>query len=491
MLSYIDSTTLLVFIFVIILTHYCLMRRDSRVPPGPGLVPVLGNLLSMANKDPLGNLARLRKKYGDIYGLYMGNELTVFLNGFDVINDALIKKGSLFSRRPMTPFMKAVDANAAIISANDKQWKEQRAFTMQALQQLCYRNQSKHIETIILREIKKLIKTLDDHKGAVNPKPYLGISAANVVSSVIWSKSFDLDDVEFTGFLNKVSGSTASMLRKIVLINCFPILLKLPVDVLDMKTVFYGINTWHKMVEKRVYATDEESAENDFVDIYLQKVKENENGSLGQSFTKRQLCCTSFDLLLAGSDTSSTTVAWLLLHLLNNPDIQTRLQREIDDVIGQERLPSLSDRPNMPYTEATILEVLRLSNPAPLAVPHSVPHDVIFKGYLIRKDTTVIANIRSVMMDPNLWKDPDTFRPERFLSADLKTLDIPKYYVPFSLGPRSCLGETLAKMEVFLYTTSLLQRFSLKREGVDNPPIKGHLGITYTPELYVLHFVKR
>ena len=492
MLSYTDSTTLLVFIFVFILTYLFLTRRDMRIPPGPPLVPVIGNLLSLASKDSLENLAQLRKEYGDIYGLYIGKELTVFLNGYDAIHDALIKNGTLFSRRPMTPFTIAVDVYTGVITANGKLWKEQRALTQKALQKLCFKNRSEHIETVILSETKKLMEKLEDLNTAVYPKTYLSVSTANVISRVIWNKSFDLDDPEFTGFLEKVSKSTTSMMRKLVLINCFPFLLKLPIDILDMKAVFYGVTTWHKIMEKRLLGEDSENSDNDFVDVYLQAVKENENNNLSQTFTKLQLCNTTFDLLIAGSDTTATTINWLLLYLLNHPEMETRLQLEIDDVIGRERTPSLNDRPNMPYMEATIMEGLRIAHAVPLAVPHSVNSDVIFKGHVIRKDTTVVANLHSVMMDPNLWEEPDTFRPERFLTADHKKVEIPKYFIPFSLGPRSCLGETLAKMELFLYMTSLLQRFKLKPEdAVALPPVKGNLGLTFTPQPYSLRFVKK
>lgn len=492
-LSCIDSTTLLVFVLTFLIGAFLILTwRDSRVPPGPPLVPIIGNLLSVASKDSLGNLARLRKKYGDIYGLYIGKELTVVLNGYDVINDALVKKGSLFSRRPMTPFAIAVDLYTGVITANDQLWKDQRAFTQRALQQLCFKNSSQHIEGIILTETRKLLDKFEELTAPTNLKQYLSVSTANVISSVIWSKSFDLDDPEFTGFLEKIGRSSAAMVRKLVLVNCFPFLLKLPIDILDMKTIFYGVTTWHKFVERRFLSEEPDDKTDDFFDLYLKAVKENQDSNLGQTYTKLQMSNTSFDLLIAGSDTTATTINWLLLYILHDSELETRLQSEIDDIIGRERAPTLADRPSMPFMEATIMEGLRIAHPASLAIPHSVNHDVVFHDFLIRKDTTVVANIHSAMMDPNLWTEPTRFRPERFLTADQKALEIPKYFLPFSLGPRSCLGETLAKMELFLYMTSLLQRFKLMpAEGSSLPPIKGVLGVTYNPEPYEIRLIKR
>ncbi|MEW8545250.1 MAG: cytochrome P450 [Candidatus Thiodiazotropha sp.] len=461
------------------------------MPPGPVLMPILGNILSLASKDSLKNLAQLRKRYGDVYALYIGKELTVFLNGFEVINDSLLKKGSVFVRRPDSPFARAINHYPGIVAANDKLWKEQRTFTLRALQQLCFKNRSQHIETVILEEATKLLDKIESINGPIDPKHYFAISFANVVSNVLMSRSFDLDDAEFINFLNKCANNSRNLPRLITLINCFPFLTKLPGDALDIKSVFAGIFAWFDIFKKYTADRKWENAENDFVDLYMQSVYENEANGKSQTITEKQLKITTFDLIIAGSDTSATTVRWLLLYLLQDPMLEAKLHFEIDDVIGKTRAPSLEDRSKMPYLEATIMEALRLANVAPLAVPHSVADDVIFKGYLIPKDTTIIANLNSIMMDPNIWIEPGKFNPERFLTPDGKTLKIPEEFIPFSLGPRSCVGETLAKMEMFLFVASLLQRFKLEYVGSSPPPVKGNLGVTYNPDPYEIRFIKR
>ena len=493
-LSFIDSTTVLVFIVTFLaVALYIVTRRDGRIPPGPPLLPVIGNLLSAAKKDSLENFLLLGKKYGDIYGLYIGRELTVVLNSFDVISDALLKKGSLFSRRPVTPFTEATNLYPGVISASDQLWKEQRRFSQRALQTLCFKNKSHYMEELILKDARKLLDKLEKMKGPVNPKRYLNISAANVISTVICSKSYDLDDPEFSTFLEEMSESELSFVKKLVLTNCFPFLLKFPFDVLDLKMIFRGPLKWHKCLETRIQNNDKTiDRSEDYVDLYLEAVEENEANKRGQTYTVPRLKYTTFDLLIAGSETTATVLNWLLLYILHNPELETRLQTEIDDVIGRNRPPSLTDRPRMPYIEATLLEALRIAPPAPLGFPHTVPHDVTFHGYLIRKNTTVLTNIYAAHRDPKLWDDPTSFRPERFLSEDKKTVKIPKCFIPFSLGPRSCLGETLAKMELFLFMTSLLQRFKItSADDKTLPEIVGVLGSSYNPQPYELQFIKR
>ena len=490
-----DSTTVLVTTVACLgVALYIVTRREGRIPPGPPLLPVIGNILSVAGKNSLEKFTLLGQKYGEIYGLYIGQELTVVLNSFDAISDALLKKGSLFTRRPVTPFTEATGQYAGVLTTNDQLWKEQRNFAQKALQTLCFKNKSLFIEELILQEAIKLLDKFEDLKDAVNPKQYICISSANVISSIIWSKSFDLDDPDFSTFLEEMSESELSYIKKLVLVNCFPFLLKLPFDILDLKMIYRGPLKWHKYLEKRIENNDKPTdTSEDYVNLYLDAIEESQTNHGGQTFTAFQLKNTTFDLLIGGSETTATTINWLLLYILHNPELEARLQTEIDDVIGRDRPPSLTDRPRMPYMEATILEALRIAPPAPLGFPHTVPHDVTFHGYLIRKNTTVVTNIYSVHRDPKLWDNPNAFHPERFLSEDKKTVEIPNYFIPFSLGPRSCLGETLAKMQLFLFITSILQRFKLlpTNDNTLHEIETGVFGSTFNPEPYELRFVKR
>jgi cytochrome P450 len=113
----------------------------------------------------------------------------------------------------------------------------------------------------------------------------------------------------------------------------------------------------------------------------------------------------------------------------------------------------------MPYTEATIMEVMRFSAMVPTGVFHTALEDVKFHGYTIPKQTIIVSNLYACMRDPKVWGDPDNFRPERFLSEDGKTVIRHEALIPFSTGRRVCLGESLAKDELFLFTSSLFQRF--------------------------------
>ena len=148
--------------------------------------------------------------------------------------------------------------------------------------------------------------------------------------------------------------------------------------------------------------------------------------------SERQLIGLCSDLFAAGTETTSTTLAWAIIYMSLNPDIQERVHAEIDNVIGCDVKPTMHHRLQLPYTEAFILETQRLGDLVPLGVPHAVTEDVYFRGYFIPKRTMVMPNMYGVHMNPDVWPEPEKFKPERFLDSNGK-ID-KKELIPFSLG---------------------------------------------------------
>lgn len=209
-------------------------------------------------------------------------------------------------------------------------------------------------------------------------------------------------------------------------------------------------------------------------------------------FSYKQMAQVVGDLFGAGSETTATSIRWAVLFLLNFLEVKCRLQREIDRIIPGERLPCLANKPYIPFVEAFVMETLRYGNVAPLAVPHGiVENDVIFEGYLIPKNTSVIFNLDSILSDPSIFEDPWRFNPDRFLDESGNLLK-PKEFLPFGIGRRVCLGEAVARMELFLFLTAMIKEFDFlpPEEGVV-PKIKGVVGITYSPNPYRVRVVKR
>ena len=152
-------------------------------------------------------------------------------------------------------------------------------------------------------------------------------------------------------------------------------------------------------------------------------------------FSENQLLRVAGDLYAVGTETTSNTLIWCIVYMLNYPDVLRKVQAEIDEVLGRHKTPCMRDKQNMPFVEATIMEIQR-ADIVPLGVPHSVLEDVEFRGYAIPKGTTVITNLYTVHRDEKIWDEPDVFRPSRFLDEEGKVLRREEL-IPFSAGKYS------------------------------------------------------
>ncbi|KAL3655205.1 hypothetical protein CASFOL_000991 [Castilleja foliolosa] len=166
-------------------------------------------------------------------------------------------------------------------------------------------------------------------------------------------------------------------------------------------------------------------------------------------------------MLSAGTDTSVATMEWAMSLLLNNPETLTKAQTEIDSVVGHSRLVDDSDLSHLPYLNGIINETLRMYPAGPLLVPHEASADCTLGGYRVPQGTMLLVNAWAIHNDPNLWDEPRTFRPERFLNLDGQRDGF--VLMPFGNGRRRCPGENFAVRVVGLAIASLVQCFEWER----------------------------
>ncbi|XP_060562843.1 cytochrome P450 2C23-like [Ruditapes philippinarum] len=491
--DYSTITTILIFLITFLLA-YSNTRRQKRVPPGPALFPIIGNLPSLATEDTLGRLNELRKKYGDVFGLYTGSKLLVFLNGYDVIHDALIKKGSKFMFRALPSFDQEEDIHTkGLIFTKGTKWKEGRSFTLAVLQEICY-NDKGFVEHLVDYEVNDLTETILKFDEPFDIERYLNSSVQNVIFQVVYGHRFDLNDEGLHWFQKFVRTSSEEFLKREVILNCLPFLQNLPGDLLRIQKTRDSFATAKEFLTKFIEDLKKQSRNTQrttYVECYLDRIAANESRGIESTFDEEDLKIAAYHLGVAGFETTAVTIRWILLHLIRNPHIQDKLNAEVEAVLGKEP-PSIEDRKRMPYMQAVMLEGLRISHVVPLSMPHTVEQDTLFRGYLIPENCTVLPVLSTALKDPDVWKDPEEFIPERFLNAEGNDVIVPKEFIPFSLGPRSCLGETLATIEIFLFLTGLVQklRFLPEKEGVV-PDQKGKLATTLNPSSFKMKVEKR
>ncbi|KAG8226720.1 hypothetical protein J437_LFUL004370 [Ladona fulva] len=180
-----------------------------------------------------------------------------------------------------------------------------------------------------------------------------------------------------------------------------------------------------------------------------------------------QLVALCKDLFSAGSETTSNTLGFATLFMVRYPEIQAKVHEELDRVIGRDRIPTLDDKPNLPYMNAVLLEVQRYCNVAAQSMLHRSTQDSEFRGYFI----------------PKHWGDPENFRPERFLEPgeDGGPMVLKNYsrVIPFGLGRRRCLGEVLAKTSLYVFFSVISHSLRFTNpKGCPPPPTKGINGFT-------------
>ncbi|XP_025099492.1 cytochrome P450 2J6-like [Pomacea canaliculata] len=489
------NTGLALGVVVLSLLWWFSVRRPAGAPPGPWLaVPLLGHLLLMMKKDPRQQFAAWRRQYGDVFSLYLGSQLVVVLNGYKVIKDALVKNADAFSDRPHSYVREIITDSKGVVDTSGAVWKDQRKVAIYILREL---GMGKNVLAVkVQEEIKEYIRVISESQGQpLDLSHFTKVSMSNNICSILFGKRFEYDDDVFRNYLHLVDvvvndwGAGAAL-------TVMPFLRHLPGDCLNLKRVVDNMQVMlYKLIKPFVdehYRRYDEGTVDDFIGAYIREIHHHRiNQSGSPHINNVNLPKTTFDIFVGGSEAGPTAILWALVYFLHHPDVQDKCYEEIHRVVGTERAPTIQDRPQLVYMEAVIMEVLRCATPSPLSLPHATPCDVEFGGYMIPKGTLVIPNLHSVMSDPETWGDPDRFRPERFIGEDGKQWR-PEEFIPFSTGRRSCMGEVLARMELFLYLSTMVQHFQfLPPETGELPPLQGVLALTYCPTPFKVRALSR
>ena len=229
----------------------------------------------------------------------------------------------------------------------------------------------------------------------------------------------------------------------------------------------------------------------DYTEAFLRKQYElKKKGIQSEAFNMKNFIGTLWDMWVAGQETTSNTLGWGCLYLINRPEIQKRLQEELDRIVGSDRLVRIEDKPQLPNLNAVITETQRMSNIVVSNVHHRVTKDVNIKGYHIPKDTVVIDQVSCVLYDPEIFPCACEFRPERHLDENGDFKPHPAV-IPFGVGKRACLGEGLARMELFLFIANIFHSFKLvaheKKPLGEDRKMSG----TCPPPKYICNIIER
>ncbi|XP_003222946.2 cytochrome P450 2G1 isoform X1 [Anolis carolinensis] len=493
-----EWTVSVTFFLVVFISFYLLLSskrkrlHKKKLPPGPTPLPLIGNFLQIKSSETLKSLLKIRDKYGPVFTVYFGSRPVLVLCGHDAVKEALIDKAEQFSGRITTPIFEQTFQQYGVVFANGERWKQLRRFSLTILKNFGMGRKS--IEERIQEEAQFLLEEFQKTKEKpFEPSSFLSRAVSNIICSIVFGDRFDYEDKEFQSLMEMIHNafqemsSTWSQLYDIYVsfLKYFPGPHSRVHHILEELRLFIA-----KRVKKNQETLDSNSPR-DFIDSFLIQI-EKEKGNPDSGFDIKNLELTTLCLFFGGTETVSSTLRYGFLLLMKYPKVQAKVHDEIDRVIGHNRIPNIEDRSQMPYTDAVIHEIQRFSDLLPMSVAHMVTCDTEFRGYFIPKGMIVYPMLTSVLHDPTMFKSPNVFNPENFLDENgrFKTNDA---FVPFSSGKRICLGESLARMELFIFFTTILQSFYLKSlvppEDIDITPQE--CGFATIAPLYQLSIIPR
>ncbi|KAJ3485907.1 hypothetical protein NLI96_g4625 [Meripilus lineatus] len=420
---------------------------------------------------------------GDVVGLKALRKSIIVLNNEKSASDLLEKRSAIYSDRPRFPMLELMGwtTGALVFLPYNKYFHDTRkVFQKQLSRQasaIFQENQSR--QALVL--MQNLLNTPE------NLEAHLQRYSASVVAEIAYGHHITSADdpyLEMVTTMNVLLAGVGGQGSNPV--DLFPALQKLPSWFPGAWFIRYAEKNLPIYTRMRNYGFDEVrkqmalgTAKPSFLSLNLEDLlregKENET-------ELHRMKASAFSIISAGSETTKATIHILILSLLLHPQAQRKAQEEIDRVIGSGRLPDFSDRDSLPFVECLMYESLRWHPPAPLGVPHRVMEDDVYRGMFIPRGSTVVANIQSMTLDGNVYRDPTIFFPERYLPQP-EGFGEPQPQVIFGFGRRICPGRFLAESSVWIVLATLLTVFDIRpakdEQGSDIiPPEEFNTGLT-------------
>uniref|UniRef100_A0A7E4ZRL2 Cytochrome P450 n=1 Tax=Panagrellus redivivus TaxID=6233 RepID=A0A7E4ZRL2_PANRE len=467
-------------------------------PPGPPRLPFIGNALNFDQAYPHQTFLKYKKIYGPVFTIHLPNPIIVIAD-FDLLKKFNSLFGNELAGRPSGYiyglFSKHQPDGDGIILCQGERWSAQRRFALRTLRD--FGMGKSLLENKINDHLSLLLKRMDSYlendngvcKANIDLSLHLSFCVGGIINDLVMGRHHYFGDPEFLYFKklidNTLKGFASPSLQ---LVDAVPLTrFIVPYYRQYIREGFAIQNYFIEEIKKHMKTFDVTTEPTNFIDAYLKDMSETHSHSKHMSI--QTLAIDSGDLWTGGMETTVTSILWGVLYLIHYPEVQTKLHDEIDNVL--DVTPAMvSERHLLPYVQATIDELLRIINVLPWGIPHQALADVEVKGHTIRAGTTVMMQIGAVHFDETIFPEPEKFKPERFLD-EYGNYKPHKKLIPFGMGKRQCLGESLARMEVFLLFVSLVQNFSFHAINDKLPTIERRAGMTSVPHPYICEIRKR
>ncbi|KAJ6845117.1 cytochrome P450 89A2-like isoform X1 [Iris pallida] len=482
---------LLTLLLSITISSFYLLKSksNSKLPPGPPSLPLLGNVLwlrqSLDNVESI--LRDLRTRYGPIVTLRLGSNPSIFISDRAIAHAALVERGSSFSSRPPPrPATRFLSGNQHNITsaAYGPLWRLlRRNLTSEILHPSrvrLYAHGRRWVLGVLLHHLAQQSET----SGVAVAVDSFQFAMFGLLILMCFGEKLDEKDIKAIETANR---KLLLHLGKLNIFAFLPRLTKLlfrsrwstAVELRrkqkELYVPLFESRRRHREKDQKREMTDDDNDERfvySYVDSLLD-IKLPEEGGRGLSEDEMVALCSEF--LNAGTDTTSTALQWIMAELVKNPEMQETLAEEVESVVDDKRgQVEEEDLKHMPYLKAVVLEGLRRHPPAHFVLPHAVTEEVEIEGYVIPKDATINFMVAEMGWDEKVWEEPMAFKPERFLSGgSAEGVDITGSraikMMPFGVGRRICPGLGLAMLHLEYFVANLVREF--RWEAVDGEDV--------------------
>ncbi|KAH9971621.1 cytochrome P450 [Russula compacta] len=460
------AVSLLLYLFIAFRDHR--RRRGLSYPPGPPSRPIIGNLLDVPKESPWVVYADMSKKYGDVFCLRVFGQVVVVLSSLSAIKDLLEKRGEIYADRPGLPILEILELDWLLPTAKKgESWREGRKLLDRSLRSSAILPYQQMMQECARGFLGQLLAAPNDFLHHIE---YL---QGRLVMALTYG--YDLKDnddmiaapVQATGIMSQLILPGAAM------VNHLPFLRHIPswVPWLSYEPLRQiGRKLSERMKNEPIdfvkNAMRNGTAVQSLASQYLQEIED----LAGPERQKQEeiIKVTLGSIFGAGADTTVSSIISLVLALVIFPGVQRRAQKKLDGVVGRDRLPTFDDRPHLPYIDAICKEVMRWKMVTPMGLPHASSQDDVYRGLFIPKGSVMVANAWGILHDPEIYPDPEAFRPERFLNEDGSLRDDPALSLAFGVGKRICAGRHFVDATLFIVASSVLSVFNITKAKDEN-----------------------
>ncbi|KAL6280212.1 hypothetical protein ACE6H2_017093 [Prunus campanulata] len=454
----------------------------SKLPPGPKPFPLIGNLLQLGDK-PHKSLAKLAKTHGPLMSLKLGKVTSIVVSSAAMAKEVLQTHDQFLSNRTIPDSIRAHDHHTVGLPwiPVSTLWRNLRKICNTELFANKMLDSNQNLRRKKVQELIGQVHRSSQADEAVDIGRAAFTTTLNLLSNTIFSIDLADPSSEMAREFQEMVCNIMMEAGKPNLGDYFPVLRKIdPHGRRQRMTEYFGkiLDLLDDIVNQRLKLRElpGSTTKDDLLDTLLNITEEN-----SEVINKNEIYHLLLVLFVAGSDTTSSTFQWAMAELLHNPEVLSKAQLELEQVIGKGNPVEESDIARLPYLQAIVKETFRLHPAVPLLLPRKAGADVVIKGFTVPKGAQVLVNTWAIGRDPSLWDEPNSFKPERFLGSEIDVKGRNFELIPFGAGRRVCPGLPLAMRMLHLMLGSLIHSFDWKLEdGItpENMNMDDKFGIT-------------